>query len=93
VSLAEVRAQIDRIDDRIVALLAERQQLVRQAGTYKAEEAAVRAPDRRASMMQRLRRRSIEEGVSPEVVARVYTAMIDGFIELEMAQHRARDGG
>jgi len=91
VSLAEVRAQIDQLDDQIVALLAQRQRLVNQAAGYKRDETAVRAPDRREQMMKRLRTRSIDEGVDPQVVARVYTAMIDAFIDLEMVVHRAEE--
>lgn len=86
-SLAEVRAGIDAIDDRIVQLLAQRQEFVAQAARFKRDAAAVRAPGRRAAMMERLRIRAVEEGVSPEVVARVWTAMIDAFVELELAAH------
>ncbi|PZS37994.1 MAG: chorismate mutase [Pseudonocardiales bacterium] len=88
-SLAEVRAQIDRLDDQIVVLLARRQQRVKQAATYKRDETAVRAPDRRVQMMRRLRERAVEEGVHPEVVERVYTAMVDAFIQLELREYKA----
>ncbi len=88
-SLAEVRAQIDQLDDEIVALLARRQQQVKQAATYKRDETAVHAPDRRAQMMRRLRERAVEEDVDTEVVERVYTAMVDAFIQLELREHKA----
>jgi isochorismate pyruvate lyase len=90
VSLDDVRAAIDRIDDQIVALLAQRQQQVKAAAAFKADDAAVRAPDRRAALMARLRERSVEEGVDPEVVAATYTAMVDAFIGLELREHRQR---
>ena len=44
--LAEVRANIDRIDKQIVALMAERGQYVAEAGRFKADPAAVSAPAR-----------------------------------------------
>lgn len=91
-SLADVRAAIDDLDDQIVALLALREQQVRQAALYKKDAAAVRAPDRRAQVMARLRDRAREEGVDPEVVEAVYTAMIDAFIQLELREHEASGG-
>jgi enamine deaminase RidA (YjgF/YER057c/UK114 family)/chorismate mutase len=89
VSLDDVRREIDSLDDQIVALLAQRQQQVIRAAEYKSSSAEVRAPRRRAQMMHRLHTRAIELGVDPEVVTKVYTAMIDGFIELEQREHRA----
>lgn len=82
-------AEIDKLDDQIVALLARRQQWVEQASAYKRDETAVRAPDRRAQMMDRLRRRAVGCGLDPAVVDRVYNAMIDAFIQLELREHRA----
>ncbi len=87
-SLDDVRATIDQLDDHIVALLAQRQTQVRAAAAYKTDEDAVRAPDRRARMMQRLRTRALEEGVDPTVIEQVYTTLIDSFIDLELGEHR-----
>ena len=86
-SISEVRSHIDQIDEQIVKLLAVRQKLVKEAARYKTDEHAVRAPDRRAAMMTRLRDLAIREGVSPGVVRRVYDAMIDAFIDLELQEH------
>ncbi len=88
-TLADVREQIDRLDDQLVGLLAQRQQQVQRAARFKVDEAAVRAPDRRASMMARLRERALEEDLDPSVVDAVWTAMIDAFIALELREHRS----
>jgi enamine deaminase RidA (YjgF/YER057c/UK114 family)/chorismate mutase len=91
-SLAEVRARIDALDDQIVALLALRQRHVQAAALYKTDEEAVRAPDRRAELLRRLRQRAVTEGVDPGVVDRVWTAMTDAFTDLELREHeRHRD--
>jgi len=90
VSLDDVRAAIDRIDDQIVALLAQRQEQVRAAAAFKADDAAVRAPDRRAALLARVRERAEAAGADPDVVAATYTAMVDAFIALELGEHRAR---
>ncbi len=89
-SLDDVRAAIDRIDDQIVALLAQRQEQVRAAAAFKADDAAVRAPGRRAALMARVRERAEAEGADPDVVTATYTAMVDAFIALELGEHRAR---
>lgn len=88
-SLDEIREQIDQIDDQIVALLAQRQRHLVRAATYKADDAEIQAPRRRARMMERLRTRAVEEDLDAEVVVRVFDAMIDGFIDLERREHRA----
>jgi len=90
-SISEVRAHIDQVDEQIVTLLATRQKLVREAARYKADQQAVRAPDRRAAMMIRLQELATRYGVSPEVVHRTYTAMIDAFIDLELQEHALID--
>ncbi|MEV5748263.1 GNAT family N-acetyltransferase [Actinoallomurus sp. NPDC052308] len=83
--LAAIRAQIDGLDRRIVALLAERETLVRQAGRLKTDAGAVRAPRRVAQVVERARSTAVELGASPDVVARTYQAMISAFIDLELA--------
>jgi isochorismate pyruvate lyase len=89
-SLDDVRAAIDRIDDQIVALLAQRQEQVRAAAAYKSDDAEVRAPERRADLMARVRERATAEGADPDVVTATYTAMVDAFIALELGERRAR---
>lgn len=89
-ALDDVRREIDRLDDQIVALLARRQRQVVRAAAFKVDDAAVRAPDRRAQLMARLHERAVEEGADPQVVAAAYTAMIDAFVELELRELRVR---
>jgi isochorismate pyruvate lyase len=93
VSIDDVRAHIDEVDENIVKLLAARQRLVEEAARFKADEQAVRAPDRRVTMMERRRELALREGVSPEVVRRVYEAMIDAFVDLELDEHGRINGG
>lgn len=86
-SLAEVRARIDGIDGELVRLLAERQGLVRAAAAYKADEQAVRAPDRVEKVVALARERAARAGLAPEVAESVWRAMIGAFIDLELAEH------
>ena len=87
-SLHDIRSQIDEIDADLVRRLAAREALVRQAATYKADEQAVRSPDRVEQVITKVRTLAADLGASPEVVERVYRAMINAFIDLELTEHR-----
>ena len=88
-SLAAVRQQIDRIDQQLVSLLAERGDYVRQAARFKADAAAVAAPQRVAAVLARVDALAGELGADRQVVAAVWRAMIDAFIVAEQAAHAA----
>ena len=87
-TLAEVRDEIDRLDRQIIELIAERQRWVVVAGTLKTDEHAVRAPDRVAQVIAKVRGIAADTGASPDVVERAYRALIAGFIDLELELHR-----
>jgi isochorismate pyruvate lyase len=87
-SLADVRRAIDAVDVHVVGLLAERERLVRRAAGFKKNEQEVRAPARVEQVIEKVRALALERDVSPQVVERVYRAMIAAFIDLEMAEHR-----
>ncbi|NUT46149.1 MAG: chorismate mutase [Saccharothrix sp.] len=89
-SLADVRARIDVIDSELVLLLARRQGLVRAAAAFKADEDAVRAPDRVARVIASVREKAEGAGLEPAVAEAVWRAMIGAFIEVELAQHEAQ---
>ena len=86
-SLNVLRAEIDAIDDQIVDLLAQRQQLVQRAAAFKRNADEVRGADRRRLLMERLRLRAADAGLEPQIVDAVWTAMIDAFVALELAEH------
>jgi isochorismate pyruvate lyase len=87
-----IRAEIDQLDRRIVALLAERERLVHQAGRAKTTAADVRAPDRVEKVIGRVRSMATELGATPAVVERTYRAMIAAFIDVELATFTAGSG-
>jgi len=85
-SLEEVRAEIDRLDAAVIALLAERAAYVGQAAGFKRTEAEARSPARVEAVIGRVRERAEAAGLPPEVAERTWRAMIAAFIELEVAQ-------
>ena len=88
--IAAVRAEIDALDRRIVALIAERQRWVVAAGSLKKDEDGVRAPARVEQVIGRVRLLAETAGASPDVVEHTYRALIAAFIALELDEHRAR---
>jgi len=86
-SLAEVRERIDALDDRIVALLAERGRCVRDAARFKRDAFQVSAPQRQQQVFDKVRRLAEAHGAYPEVVDACYRAMVAGFIAREQQDH------
>lgn len=85
-SLADIRAEIDRLDRDIVARLAQRQRYVVAAARFKGSAAEVRAPDRVEQVVAQVRRLAQDHGASPDVIEQVYRQLIAGMTELEQ-QH------
>jgi isochorismate pyruvate lyase len=89
--LADVRGEIDRIDDAIVRLVAERAMYVKDAARFKRDAFQVSAPARQAQVFARVRELATGhnpafnggfEGL-PDVVESAYRALVAGFIECE----------
>lgn len=90
-SLAEVRANIDRIDRQIIALMAERGQYVAEAGRFKANPAAVSAPARVEAIIARVRTMARQDGLSEAVAERAYRALIGAFEDYERDEWARRN--
>lgn len=91
-SLAEVRANIDRIDCLIVDLLAERIGYVQQAPRFKKSADQVRIEERIEEVVSNVVARARQCGACPELVERVYRELIDAHIDLESAEYAALHG-
>ena len=86
-NLGEVRDNIDRLDDAIVALLAERAMYVKDAARFKRDAYQVSAPARQAEVFAKVRALAAKhdrgfEGL-PEVVEAAYRALVAAFIANE----------
>ena len=87
-SIEEVRGNIDRIDDSIIRLIAERTEYVKQAALFKKSEDGVRAADRVEAVINKVREKASEYGASPDIAEIVYRNMISGFIDMELKEYR-----
>jgi isochorismate pyruvate lyase len=91
-ALAEIRTAIDQLDGEIVRLLARRERLVRRAAPLKTDLGTVRAPDRVAQVIARVRASAAEAGAAPDVIERIYRGIIQTFIDMETDEHRRSTG-
>lgn len=82
-SMDDVRVEIDRIDKALVDLFAERFGFVDRAWQFKdrPEEAVV--PWRIQQVIERVRARSEEKGLPPELAEAIWRQMIGWFIQYE----------
>lgn len=82
--LTEVRANIDRIDDQIVKLIAERGDYVAQASAFKKDEEGVKAPARVEQVIVKVRSKADEYGANADMVEALYREMISRFVNMEI---------
>lgn len=85
-SLEEVRANIDRIDDEIIKLIAERGAYVVQASSFKKNEEGVRDTGRVEKVIVKVRAKAQEYGANPDMVEALYREMISRFVNMEMSE-------
>ncbi len=85
-TLGEVRTNIDRIDDEILRLMAERSRYVAQAGRFKTSAATVRDDARIRQILTRIREKAAKQGLNPDVAEATFRAMVEGFTAQEARQ-------
>jgi len=86
-TLAQVRANIDRLDDEIVRLMAERAMYVKDAARFKADAFQVSAPARQAEVFAKVQSLAARHDRGFEnfegVVDATYRCMVAAFIANE----------
>lgn len=84
-SLKEVRNNIDRIDNEIIKLIAERGKYVEQASKFKKSESNVKAPDRVNAVIEKARAKAYDYGADADMIEALYKEMISHFIDAELS--------
>jgi len=87
-SLEEVREQIDKVDAKILELIAQRKDYIKQAAKFKHSVEEIKTDDRIDEVLSNARHNALRLGVSPDLVTTIYKAMIDDMVEAEIAQFR-----
>ncbi len=85
-TMDEVRVEIDRVDDALVDLIAERFTYVDRAWQLKNDPAEATVPWRIEEVIERVSRRAGQLGMPPEVAGQIWRSMITLFIRYEEAK-------
>lgn len=85
-TMADVRQHIDALDDRVVALLAERSGYVAQAARIKQNASQIVDGPRIEFIIARVRAQAARAGAPEAVMEATYRAMIAAFIDFERGE-------
>ena len=90
-NLEQVRENIDRIDNEIIKLIAERGTYVVQASAFKKDEEGVKDTGRVEKVISKVRAKAEEYGANPDMVEALYREMISRFVSMEMKEFNESD--
>lgn len=90
--LEEVRSNIDRIDDEIIRLIAERTGYVKQAAKFKTSADGVKAPDRVEAVIRKVREKAEKYGADADMAESLYREMIARFVDMEVSEYLNKGG-
>ncbi|WP_431300732.1 chorismate mutase [Tabrizicola sp. BL-A-41-H6] len=83
-SMTEIRAEIDRLDEALVKLFAERASYIDRAAEIKAEvDLPARIEARVEEVVANVRRHAVAEGLPPDLVEKLWRRLIDWSIARE----------
>ncbi|WP_028525382.1 isochorismate lyase [Runella limosa] len=83
-NMAEIRTEIDALDREIIRLIGQRFGYVKAASKFKTSETSVKAPERFKAMLVERRTWAEEEGIHPDAIEKMYTDLVNYFIQEEM---------
>jgi len=87
-SLEEARVEIDKVDDRIVELIAMRNAYIKQIAHFKNSVAEVKSDERIADVVSRARTKAIELDLSPNLINDIFVRLIDEMVESEISEFK-----
>jgi isochorismate pyruvate lyase len=83
-NMADIRKEIDAIDDQIVQLISRRAEYVYQAAKFKKTIDAVRDEQRVQAVIESKKQLALSYGISPQLIGDIYQTMIDYFVNEEI---------
>ncbi|WP_410512207.1 chorismate mutase [Paenibacillus sp. BR2-3] len=84
------RQEIDRIDRQIVALLAERTQVVKKIMVLKTDEESVRSCDRVQQVLDKVAKLAEEIGLEPQIAVPTYQTLITVLTDMQLEYLHSR---
>jgi len=91
-TLEEAREQIDKVDEEIVALIAKRNDYIKQIAHFKTSIEEIKAEDRISDVISRVREQAISLDLSPNLINDLFVRMIDAMVESEIAEFENAKG-
>ena len=91
-TMAEVRHGVDRLDEQIVTLLAERFRYMEAAARIKPQREQVRDEWRKADVIAKARATAAVQDVDPATIAALYDTLIETSIAYELQRFDAERG-
>lgn len=85
-SLEEARKEIDKVDEKIVELIALRNSYIKQIAQFKTSVEEVKSEERISDVISRARAKAIELDLSPNLINDIFIRMIDEMVETEIAE-------
>ena len=85
-TLEEAREKIDKVDEEIVKLIAQRNDYIKQIAHFKTSVDEIKAEDRIEDVISRVRQQAISLDLSPNLINELYVKMIDAMVESEVAE-------
>lgn len=85
-TLEEARKEIDRVDEKIVELVALRNAYIKQIAQFKTSVEEVKSEERISDVISRARAKAIELDLSPNLINDIFIRMIDEMVETEIAE-------
>ena len=85
-TLEEAREKIDKVDEEIVKLIAQRNDYIKQIAHFKTSVDEIKAEERIEDVISRVREQAISLGLSPNLINELYVKMIDAMVESEVAE-------
>jgi isochorismate pyruvate lyase len=90
-NMTDIRVEIDQLDRQVITLLGQRFTYVKAASKFKTDVTSVKAPDRFQAMLQQRRAWAEAEGLNPDAIEKMYTNLVNHFIEEEMKYWKSRN--
>ena len=87
-TLDEARAEIDVVDSEIVALIAKRNNYIKQIAHFKTSVEEVKAEERISDVISKVRAQAISLDLSPNLINDLYVRMIDEMVESEISEFK-----
>jgi isochorismate pyruvate lyase len=85
-TMEDVRAGVDDIDRRVVALIARRFAFMDAAARIKRDRQAVRDERRKAEVIAKVKTAAVEHGLDTELMGRLYEELVESSIAYEFEE-------